>query len=563
MVGRNPRGPARGAHARALHAGSSLTGADRGVCAYNAATPLLEGDLLVAAPTVLVILLIAGLAAQQPPATPAASKPEPAPAKSEPAPSTAAFDGPETPVVTKSRAARGRQDAALHRHDRVPAHPQRAGRDRGARLLHRLHARRRRRIREAAADVLVQRRPGLVVGLAAPGRARAEARRDGRRRHHAGAALPAGGQRARPGSTRPTWCSSTRSAPATAAPAKPELGSKFWGVQGDIESVGEFIRLYLTRYERWASPLFLVGESYGTTRAAGLAGHLVDRGHRVQRHPARLVDPQLPDRALHHGQRPAVSCCSCRPTPRPPGTTSGCRADLQREACSATSCARSRRWAAATTRSRWPKGDRADAAARAHEVVEAAGALHRALTRRTWTRRTCASRSSASARSCCATSERTVGPARQPLQRHRPQRRGRAARVRPEHGRDPAAVHRDLQRLRAPRRWASSPTRRTTSSAAASAPWDWGSRAAASPTPATRCASAFAKNPHMKLFVGVRLLRPGDAVLRHRVHARPPGPRPEPRGARHARRYYEAGHMMYIDVDELAALRRDVAAFIA
>jgi carboxypeptidase C (cathepsin A) len=61
-------------------------------------------------------------------------------------------------------------------------------------------------------------------------------------------------------------------------PAKPELGKKFWGLEGDIDSVGEFIRLYLTRHERWASPLFLVGESYGTTRAAGLAGHLVDRG---------------------------------------------------------------------------------------------------------------------------------------------------------------------------------------------------------------------------------------------------------------------------------------------
>ncbi|RPI25075.1 MAG: peptidase S10 [Acidobacteria bacterium] len=59
--------------------------------------------------------------------------------------------------------------------------------------------------------------------------------------------------------------------------AKPELGRKFWGLRGDIESVGEFIRLYLTRYERWSSPLFLVGESYGTTRAAGLAGYLVER----------------------------------------------------------------------------------------------------------------------------------------------------------------------------------------------------------------------------------------------------------------------------------------------
>ncbi len=61
-------------------------------------------------------------------------------------------------------------------------------------------------------------------------------------------------------------------------PAKPELGKKFWGLKGDLESVGEFIRLYLTRHERWASPLFLVGESYGTTRAAGLSGLLIERG---------------------------------------------------------------------------------------------------------------------------------------------------------------------------------------------------------------------------------------------------------------------------------------------
>lgn len=59
---------------------------------------------------------------------------------------------------------------------------------------------------------------------------------------------------------------------------KPELNKKFWNLHGDIESVGEFIRMYLTRYERWTSPLFLVGESYGTTRAAGLAGYLVERG---------------------------------------------------------------------------------------------------------------------------------------------------------------------------------------------------------------------------------------------------------------------------------------------
>ena len=60
--------------------------------------------------------------------------------------------------------------------------------------------------------------------------------------------------------------------------AKPELSSKFFGVNGDIESVGEFIRLYLTRNERWMSPVFLVGESYGTTRASGLSNWLFDHG---------------------------------------------------------------------------------------------------------------------------------------------------------------------------------------------------------------------------------------------------------------------------------------------
>jgi carboxypeptidase C (cathepsin A) len=60
--------------------------------------------------------------------------------------------------------------------------------------------------------------------------------------------------------------------------AKPELNSKFHAMHGEITSVGEFIRMYLSRYDRWASPLYLIGESYGTTRAAGLAGYLVDQG---------------------------------------------------------------------------------------------------------------------------------------------------------------------------------------------------------------------------------------------------------------------------------------------
>ncbi|NVK21247.1 MAG: peptidase S10 [Kangiellaceae bacterium] len=48
----------------------------------------------------------------------------------------------------------------------------------------------------------------------------------------------------------------------------------FHGVWEDIKSVSEFIRLYMTRNKRWASPKYLIGESYGTTRSAGIAYHM-------------------------------------------------------------------------------------------------------------------------------------------------------------------------------------------------------------------------------------------------------------------------------------------------
>jgi carboxypeptidase C (cathepsin A) len=52
----------------------------------------------------------------------------------------------------------------------------------------------------------------------------------------------------------------------------------YWGLKGDVDSMADFIREFLTRYERWMSPLYIAGESYGTTRAAGLSDALVERG---------------------------------------------------------------------------------------------------------------------------------------------------------------------------------------------------------------------------------------------------------------------------------------------
>ncbi|WP_276501586.1 S10 family peptidase [Terrimonas pollutisoli] len=48
-------------------------------------------------------------------------------------------------------------------------------------------------------------------------------------------------------------------------------GTKFFGVRADIKYLAEWINTFVTRNNRWASPKYLIGESYGTTRVSGLA----------------------------------------------------------------------------------------------------------------------------------------------------------------------------------------------------------------------------------------------------------------------------------------------------
>jgi carboxypeptidase C (cathepsin A) len=60
-------------------------------------------------------------------------------------------------------------------------------------------------------------------------------------------------------------------------PAPGEKADQFHGLREDVESVGQLIHLYATRYGRWQSPKFLAGESYGTTRSAALVHYLQER----------------------------------------------------------------------------------------------------------------------------------------------------------------------------------------------------------------------------------------------------------------------------------------------
>lgn len=68
--------------------------------------------------------------------------------------------------------------------------------------------------------------------------------------------------------------------PVSTGYSRPVEGGKakeFHGFKKDIQTMGDFIRLYTSRYGRWLSPKFLIGESYGTTRAAALSGYLLER----------------------------------------------------------------------------------------------------------------------------------------------------------------------------------------------------------------------------------------------------------------------------------------------
>ena len=51
-------------------------------------------------------------------------------------------------------------------------------------------------------------------------------------------------------------------------------GSYYWGIDEDARSLAQFVRRFLSEYDRWNSPRYLLGESYGTTRSAVLARHL-------------------------------------------------------------------------------------------------------------------------------------------------------------------------------------------------------------------------------------------------------------------------------------------------
>jgi carboxypeptidase C (cathepsin A) len=87
----------------------------------------------------------------------------------------------------------------------------------------------------------------------------------------------------------------------------------FWDLRADIASLGTVIRLWLTRHERWGSPIYLVGESYGGFRAATLAQSL-PRDVGVTVNGLVLVSPALDLSALHQDERDLLAAAFFLPS---------------------------------------------------------------------------------------------------------------------------------------------------------------------------------------------------------------------------------------------------------
>ena len=75
-----------------------------------------------------------------------------------------------------------------------------------------------------------------------------------------------------------------------AKPVGKGKGEDFWGVDQDIKSVSEFIVQYLTENARWASPKYILGESYGGVRSGGVAYYLLTN-HFVALNGVIIVSP--------------------------------------------------------------------------------------------------------------------------------------------------------------------------------------------------------------------------------------------------------------------------------
>lgn len=340
-------------------------------------------------------------------------------------------------------------------------------------------------------------------------------------------------------------------------PRSVEIGKKFWGVQGDIQSVGDFIRLFLTRFQRWSSPAFIVGESYGTTRAAGLAGHLIERG--IALNGIVLVSSILNFQTARFAKGNDLPYVLFLPSYTATAWYHGCLGPELRKDLRAT-LAEVEEWAAGPYAAALAKGDALTGEERAEVIRRLARytGLSESYIDETELRinihRFC--------KELLRSEKRTVGR----LDSRFKGIDALAATEFPDY--DPAiavitppytSAFNDY--VRGVLRYETDEVYQVLGTGIKS-PWDWGSAGNGYPDTSDALRSALSRNPHMRLFVASGYFDLATPYFATQYTLNHMGLDPTLRG-NITTGEYEAGHMMYVHTESLSRLKADVSRFIA
>jgi carboxypeptidase C (cathepsin A) len=333
----------------------------------------------------------------------------------------------------------------------------------------------------------------------------------------------------------------------------PEVARRMNGVQGDLQSVGEFIRMYLTRNDRWMSALFIAGESYGTFRAAGLAGNLIDQGIAVN--GIVLISTILNFATIRPGMANSLACALHMPSytadawyhkKLPP--------DLQRDLKATLKEAEN--WAMTGYLQALDKGDQLTPAER-KTVIEKL-VRYTGLDARYIDNSELRFDVAHFTRELLRDQRLTIGRLDGRLTGPSPLNAGETAEFDPSSTLPrPPFQSAFLHYMRAELGYKTDMVYYVSGGIM---PWDWGVQNGYADT-SNSLRNAFAKNPHLKVLVCqgyYDLATPYFAAEYTLNHL---GIEPASR-ANISWQFYQAGHMMYIDKESHAKLKRDVADFM-
>lgn len=333
----------------------------------------------------------------------------------------------------------------------------------------------------------------------------------------------------------------------------PEVARRFNGVQGDLQSVGEFIRMYVTRNDRWMSPLFIAGESYGTFRAAGLAGYLIDQGIAVN--GIVLISTILNFATIRPGLTNSLACALHLPTYTADAWYhKKLPADLQKDL--KTTLREAENWAMTGYLEALDKGDRLTTAERKTVIDKLA--RYTGLEPRYIDNSELRFDVAHFTRELLRDKRLTIGRLDGRLTGPSPLNAGETSEFDPSSTLPrPPFQAAFLHYVRSELGYKSDSVYYVSGGIM---PWDWGVQNSYADT-SNMLRNAFAKNPHLKVLVCAGYYDLATPYFAAEYTLNHMGIHPEMH-ANISWQFYQAGHMMYIDRESHAKLKRDISDFM-